>query len=122
MRQFLSTIQLLVQQSPLHNVRDRPLSAVMLGLAVYFAQTVQQHVQQVSAINQELTNEINERKRTEEELQRQNLRSQLFAEVTLKIRQSLQIEEILQTAVTGARILQADRVLIFQLGSDGSGK
>jgi len=54
------------------------LSAVMLGLAVYFAQTVQ-HVQQVSAINQELTNEINERKRTEEELQRQNLRSQLFA-------------------------------------------
>jgi len=49
--------------------------------------------------NQELTNEISERKRTEEE-QRQNLRSQLFAEVTLKIRQSLQIEEILQTAVT----------------------
>jgi len=43
--------------------------------------------------------------------------------VTLKIRQSLQIEEILKTAVTEVqRILQADRVLIFQLGSDGSGK
>jgi len=60
----------------------------MLGLAVYFAQTALQHAQQVSAINQELANEISDRKRTEEELQRQNLRSQLFAEVTLKIRQS----------------------------------
>lgn len=57
-----------------------------------------------------------------EELQRQNLRSQLFAEVTLKIRQSLQLEEILQTTVIEVqRILQADRVLIFRLWSDGSG-
>jgi len=73
-----------------------------------------------ASFGQELANEISDRKRTEEELQRQNLRSQL---VTLKIRQSLQIEEILQTAVTEVqRILQTDRVLIFQLGSDGSGK
>jgi light-regulated signal transduction histidine kinase (bacteriophytochrome) len=118
--------ELLVQeQSPLPKVvlGTGLLIAVLLGLAVYFAQTALQHAQQVSEINQELANEISDRKRTEEELQRQNLRSQLFAEVTLKIRQSLQIEEILQTAVTEVqRILQADRVLIFQLGSDGSGK
>lgn len=67
--------------------------------------------------------DITERKRSQDELQRQNLRSQLFAEVTLKIRQSLHIEEILQTAVTEVqRILQTDRVLIVQFGSNGLGK
>ncbi len=69
------------------------------------------------------TVDISERKRSQEELQRQSMRSQLFAEVTLKIRQSLQIEEILQTTVTEVqRIFQTDRVLIFQLGSNGFGK
>ncbi len=49
-------------------------------------------------------------------------RVELFAEVTLKIRQSLQIQEILQTAVTEVqRILQADRVLIYQVFSNGTG-
>jgi len=66
--------------------------------------------------------DITDRKQAEEELKRQNLRSQLFAEITLKIRESLQIEEILQTAVTEVqRLLQADRVLIFRLEADGSG-
>jgi light-regulated signal transduction histidine kinase (bacteriophytochrome) len=67
--------------------------------------------------------DITERKQAQEELQRQNRRSQLFAEVTLKIRQSLHIEEILQTTVTEVqRILQTDRVLLFQFRSDGLGK
>lgn len=67
--------------------------------------------------------DITERKQAQEELQRQTMRSQLFAEVTLKIRQSLQIEEILQTTVTEVhRILKADRVLIFQFWSNGFGK
>ena len=49
-------------------------------------------------------------------------RVELFAEVTLKIRQSLQIQEILQTAVTEVqRILQADRVLIYQVFANGTG-
>ncbi|BAZ31567.1 multi-sensor signal transduction histidine kinase [Cylindrospermum sp. NIES-4074] len=66
--------------------------------------------------------DITERKRAEEELQRQNWRSQLFAEITLKIRESLQLEEILQTTVKEVqKLLQADRVLIFQLRADGSG-
>ncbi len=64
-----------------------------------------------------------ERQRVEKELRLQNQRSQLFAEVTLKIRQSLQLEEILRTTVTEVqKLLQADRVVIFQLGCDGSGK
>lgn len=67
--------------------------------------------------------DITERKRDQEKLQLQNRRSQLFAEVTLKIRQSLQIEEILQTTVTEVqRILQCDRVVIFKVGSNGLGK
>ncbi|MCC5606361.1 GAF domain-containing protein [Nostoc sp. CHAB 5834] len=66
--------------------------------------------------------DITDRKQADEELKRQNLRSQLFAEITLKIRESLQIDEILQTTVTEVqKLLQADRVLIFQLESDGSG-
>ncbi|MEH2460543.1 GAF domain-containing protein [Nostoc sp.] len=66
--------------------------------------------------------DITDRKQVEEELKRQNLRSQLFAEITLKIRESLQINEILQTTVTEVqKLLQADRVLIFRLEADGSG-
>lgn len=67
--------------------------------------------------------DINERKRAQGELQRQNLRSQLFSEIALKIRQSLQLEEILQTTVTEVqKILQADRVLIFRHWPHGFGK
>lgn len=66
---------------------------------------------------------MTDRKQAEEELLRQNLRSQLFAEVTLKIRQSLHIEKILQTTVNEVqRIFQTDRVLIFQFWSNGFGK
>ncbi|MBW4540620.1 MAG: response regulator [Myxacorys chilensis ATA2-1-KO14] len=66
--------------------------------------------------------DITTRRMAQEELQRQYQRSQLFAEVTLEIRQSLNLDEILQTAVTEVqRILQADRVLIYQLWADGSG-
>ncbi|NEQ69680.1 MAG: PAS domain S-box protein, partial [Symploca sp. SIO2D2] len=63
-----------------------------------------------------------ERQRVEDELRRQHRRAQLFAEVTLKIRQSLQLEEILHTTVTEVqKFLQADRVVVFRLGFDGSG-
>jgi PAS domain S-box-containing protein len=64
-----------------------------------------------------------ERQNTEAELQRQYLRSRLFSEITVKIRQSLQLETILQTTVTEVQqLLQADRVLLFQLTPDGTGK
>ncbi|MFE1744340.1 PAS domain S-box protein [Coleofasciculus sp. H7-2] len=63
-----------------------------------------------------------ERKQAQEELKRQNLRSQLFAEITLKIRQSLQLEEILQTTVEEVRkSLACDRVVIYRLGADKTG-
>lgn len=63
-----------------------------------------------------------ERHHAEEELQRQNRRSQLFAEITLKIRQSLQLEDILQTTVTEVQnILRCDRVLIYRVWPNGTG-
>lgn len=66
--------------------------------------------------------DITARKQVELELQRQNLRSQLFADVTLKIRQSLEIDEILQATVAEVqKLLQADRALIFRLWSNGVG-
>ncbi len=69
-----------------------------------------------------LQRDITQRKRTEEAIQRQNWRSQLFADITLKIRQSLQLEEILQTTVTEVRnLLKADRVLIYRLQADETG-
>ncbi len=58
-----------------------------------------------------------------EELRLQHQRAELFAEVTLKIRQSLQLKEILRTTVSEVqRILQADRVLIYQVLPDRTGK
>ncbi|MEA5506035.1 PAS domain-containing protein [Halotia wernerae UHCC 0503] len=65
--------------------------------------------------------DITDRKLAHAELKRQNMRSQLFADITLKIRKSLQIDEILQTSVTEVqKLLHADRVLILRLKSDYS--
>ncbi len=64
-----------------------------------------------------------EQKSIQAELLQQQQRVELFSEVTLKIRQSLQFREILRTTVTEVqRILQADRVLIYHVLPDGTGK
>ena len=56
------------------------------------------------------------------ELNLHSRRAELLAEVTLKIRQSLQLKEILQTTVSEVqKILQADRVLIYQVFANGTG-
>ncbi|MBD2089840.1 GAF domain-containing protein [Microcoleus sp. FACHB-1515] len=66
--------------------------------------------------------DMTDRIQAQEELQRHFRKSQLFAEVTLKIRQSLQFQDILQTAVTEVqKILNADRVLVYRLWPDGTG-
>ncbi|MBC1219303.1 PAS domain-containing protein [Nostoc sp. UCD121] len=64
---------------------------------------------------------LRDRDRAQAALELQNLRSQLFANITLKIRQSLQIDEILQTSVKEVqKLLLADRVLILRLQPNGS--
>ena len=56
------------------------------------------------------------------ELNLHHRRAELLAQVTLKIRQSLQLTEILQTTVHEVQqILQADRVLIYQVFANGTG-
>jgi PAS domain S-box-containing protein len=67
--------------------------------------------------------DITERKQNEVKLLESQKRLQLLTEVTLKIRQSLQIDEILQTTATEVlNLLQADRVLIFRLSNNGYGQ
>jgi PAS domain S-box-containing protein len=67
--------------------------------------------------------DITDRKLAERELAKQHKRSQLFADIALKIRQSLQLEEIIQTTVTEIQqFLQADRVLVYRVWADGFGK
>ncbi|HIK04801.1 MAG TPA: response regulator [Trichormus sp. M33_DOE_039] len=67
--------------------------------------------------------DITERKQAEAELKQQYQRALLLKQITEEIRQSLKLEKILQTTVTEVqKILQADRVLIFHINPDGSGK
>jgi two-component system, OmpR family, sensor histidine kinase VicK len=57
------------------------------------------------------------------ELHQERQRAELFAEIIFKIRQSLQLKEILRTIVTEVQqVLKADRVLIYQVLPDGTGK
>ncbi|MGK7935032.1 MAG: CBS domain-containing protein [Xenococcaceae cyanobacterium] len=81
---------------------------------------IQEQTTTLAQTNQQLEREIIIRQQKEEELSRQNQRSQLFAEIVLKIRQSLNLEQILSTVVTEVQqFLQADRVLLFQIDTRG---
>ncbi|MBW4575952.1 MAG: response regulator [Aphanothece sp. CMT-3BRIN-NPC111] len=97
----------------------------MLGVMTFFSREIQQPDQELLNMMGGIGSQIGQfikRKRAEEELQRQTLRSQLFTDITLKIRQSLELEAVLQTTVTEVqKILQADRVLIYQFLEDESG-
>ncbi|WP_392534849.1 response regulator [Nostoc sp. C117] len=96
----------------------------ILGVITCFSHKIHQPDPDLAKVMNSIGEQVGqfiERKQAEEELQRQNLRSQLFTEITLKIRQSLQIKEILQITVTEVqKILHIDRVLIYQPLADGS--
>ncbi|WP_017314665.1 PAS domain S-box protein [Mastigocladopsis repens] len=114
-------------QAGLHTAFGFPVRSgnTILGVMTFFKQEIQQVDRDLLMIMTSLGDQVGQfiqRKQAEEELNRQNLRSQLFTEITLKIRQSLQIEEILQTTVCEVqKILNSDRVLIYQPLPDGSG-
>ncbi|MEN9229670.1 MAG: PAS domain S-box protein [Thermostichus sp. DG02_5_bins_236] len=66
---------------------------------------------------------ITEQKRVAEELERQHRRTRLLAELSLKIRESLRLEEILETAVHEIQaLLDTDRVLVYRFHADRSGR
>lgn len=69
-----------------------------------------------------IVRDVTDRKRAEQELLSQNRRAQLLASITMRIRQSLQLDEILQTAADEVRqFLQTDRVIVYQFQPDWSG-
>ena len=96
-----------------------------LGVMTFFNREIQQSDAHLLMIMTSIGNQVGqfiERQQAKEELHRQNLRSHLFTEITLKVRQSLKIEEILQTTVTEVqKILNWDRVLIYQFLLEESG-
>jgi hypothetical protein len=112
-------------QAELHGAFGFPIRSgkKILGVITCFSNEIQQPDPDLAKVMHSIGEQVGqfiERKQAEEELQRQNLRSQLFTEITLKIRQSLQIREILQITVTEVqKILHSDRVLIYQPLVDG---
>ncbi len=67
--------------------------------------------------------DITQRKQAEAAIAQQSWRSQILADLTLKIRRSLQLDEILRTTVTEVRsLLKVDRVLVFQRMGQGRGR
>ncbi len=69
-----------------------------------------------------IVRDVTDRKQAEEELQRQSHRDYLLTAIALRIRQSLNLDEILQTTVAEVRqFLQSDRVMIYQFQPDWDG-
>ena len=95
-----------------------------MGVLIFFSRNMQPENAYLLKGMMSLGNQIGQfikRKQAEEELNLQTLRSQLLADVTLKIRESLKIDDILDTSVTEVqKILKADRVLILELEANGS--
>lgn len=63
-----------------------------------------------------------EKRKTERDLHKQHWRSILLSDIALRIRQSLDIQEILNTSVTEIRkFIRADRVIIYRFHDNWSG-
>ena len=100
-------------------------SSEVLGVITFFSLSSRQPdtdlLEMMTAIGQQIGQFV-ERKRTEAALRRQHERSELLAAITLRIRQSLDLQEILNTTVAEVReFLQADRVIIYRFAADWSG-
>ncbi|WP_103670055.1 response regulator [Pseudanabaena sp. BC1403] len=66
--------------------------------------------------------DITDRKQVEEEVRLQNWRSIVFSQITLRIRQSLNVNEILNTTVEEVRkYLKADRVVVYRFDGEWDG-
>jgi hypothetical protein len=69
-----------------------------------------------------IVRDLTQRKLAEEELKSQNHRAYLLNAIALRIRQSLNLDEILNTTVAEVRqFLEADRVIIYRFNPDWDG-
>jgi PAS domain S-box-containing protein len=119
-RTFYNLLHLLREAEPIQGMEiriepysDRPTFTATISIA-----TVRDRENKIVGFRW-LLRDVTELKKAQIESQRQQRRSQLLAEVNLKIRQSARLEEILQTAVNESqKLLQTERVLIFRLEPD----
>ena len=75
----------------------------------------------VSAIGRQI-GQFMEKRKIERDLHKQNWRSLLLSDIALRIRQSLNLNEILNTSVNEIRkFIRADRVLIYRFHPDWTG-
>ncbi len=97
----------------------------ILGVITFFSRKIRQSDQDLLEMETDLGRQIGqfiEKKQAEEEVRQQNRRSQLLSDMTLRIRQSLNLQEILNTTVEEVRqFLKADRVVLYQFDSDWNG-
>ncbi len=96
-----------------------------LGVITFFSCLRQQPdddlLRMMTAIGQQIGQFI-DRKQVDEAIQQQTLRSQLLSDITLHIRQSLDLNQILTRTVTEVRnFLQTDRVIVYQFDSTWDG-
>jgi signal transduction histidine kinase/DNA-binding response OmpR family regulator len=75
----------------------------------------------VTAIGRQI-GQFMEKRKVERDLHKQNWRSLLLSDIALRIRQSLNLQEILDTSVSEIRkFIKADRVLIYRFHDDWAG-
>jgi PAS domain S-box-containing protein len=124
--QLAVSISIAIQQSQLYQqikyeLKERCKAGdALIKLNTELERRVRERTVVLSQTNQQLLNEIQEHRRTENKLNIQNSKVKLFTDITLNIRQSLQLEQILQTTVTKIRdILHCDRVLIYRIFPPG---
>jgi PAS domain S-box-containing protein len=86
-------------------------------------QEVLQRTAELQASNDSLSAEVAQRQQAQAELEQQYIKSSLFGQITAKIRSSLKLEEVLQTAVAEIQgVLECDRVLMYQVFNDNTGR
>ncbi|MEB3338243.1 MAG: response regulator, partial [Leptolyngbyaceae bacterium] len=117
----------LTARAGLHGAFGFPIfsSSEFLGVMTFLSREIQEPDEDLLKMMSTIGGQIGQslqRKRAEEEVQRQTVRSQFLADIALRIRQSLNLDSILNTAVAEVQqFLQADRVVIYRFESDWSG-
>lgn len=109
--------------SILRDITERKQAEIQIRiLNTELEQRVIERTKLLSLVNEELRQEIQERKRAEVALRLQTQRERLMVDIAQHIRQSLDLQEILNTTVQEVRqFLVCDRVLIYRTHSDGTG-
>ncbi|MBD2179128.1 GAF domain-containing protein [Pseudanabaena sp. FACHB-1998] len=110
----------LLDQEPIYWLRSSVTELVILIKNFRaMSSSLQQKFREINQANELLELRVQERT---QDLSEQNRRIEIFAKVTLTIRQSIELKEILhRTVIEIHKILQTDRVFIYQINPDLTG-